>query len=86
MKATTLWNPPNEGATNSSGFTAFGGGVRNINGSFGYMGIYGFWWSSTTWDGDVNEAFMRDLVFDAIYVDRYTSKKGTGTSVRYVRD
>jgi uncharacterized protein (TIGR02145 family) len=46
LKATTLWNEPNTGASNSSGFTALPGGfVRQ--GVFSSLGINTSWWSQT---------------------------------------
>jgi len=48
IKATILWNAPNTGATNESGFSGLPGGNRNINdGSFLLLGNYGFWWSAS---------------------------------------
>ncbi len=44
---TALWQAPNTGATNSSGFTALPGGIRDENGVFFNMGIGAYWWSST---------------------------------------
>jgi uncharacterized protein (TIGR02145 family) len=43
---TGLWNSPNSGATNSSGFSALPGG-NFFGGQFGYQGLIGRWWSST---------------------------------------
>ena len=47
MKATILWNSPNTGATNSSGFTALPSGFRNYDGSYSNLGNYCYIWSST---------------------------------------
>lgn len=44
------WNPPNGGATNSTGFTALPGGIR-INGTFSSIGALGNWWTSTDLGG-----------------------------------
>ena len=44
---TTLWNSPNTGATNSSGFTGLPGGFCNFNGNFYSIGFNGSWWSTT---------------------------------------
>jgi uncharacterized protein (TIGR02145 family) len=85
LKSTTGWNSPNTGATNSSGFTAFPGGFRNFNGSYYYIGYFGFWWSSTE-NGSLN-AWNRRLVYDSSDVDRNgTYDKRYGFSVRCVRD
>ncbi|HEX3696213.1 MAG TPA: fibrobacter succinogenes major paralogous domain-containing protein [Polyangia bacterium] len=43
---TTLWQPPNTGATNQSGFSARPAGFRNVAGSFDEKGQNGIWWSS----------------------------------------
>jgi uncharacterized protein (TIGR02145 family) len=44
---TTHWLNPNAGASNETGFTALPGGYRDIAGTFGLLGSYGFWWSYT---------------------------------------
>ena len=50
LKATTLWNSPNAGASNNSFFTALPAGYRNSDGTFFYLGGVGFWWSATAYD------------------------------------
>jgi uncharacterized protein (TIGR02145 family) len=40
------WASPNEGATNTSGFTALPGGGRQEDGQFTNIKIYGNWWTS----------------------------------------
>ena len=44
---TTLWNSPNTGATNSSGFTGLPGGFRLYEGSFLSISTTSYYWSST---------------------------------------
>ena len=90
LKSTTGWTSPNIGATNSSGFTAFPGGFRDGNGtyfnvgSYGGIGIAGYWWSST--EVDSSFAWYRDLGYDYSSVFRLNANKQTGFSVRCVRD
>src|SRR5436190_9306201 len=43
---TTLWQAPNTGATNESGFSARPEGVRDLGGGFAYKGQFAIWWSS----------------------------------------
>ena len=43
---TTFWNPPNTGATNSSGFTGRGAGMREIFSSFDYLNEHGIFWAT----------------------------------------
>ena len=84
MKATTGWNSPNTGATNSSGFTAFPGGYRDGNGSYSDIGVYGLWWSSS--ENDSASAWIRSLYYDYSGVIRNGTTKRSGYSVRCVRD
>ena len=44
---TAHWLDPNVNATNSTGFTALGGGYRDNLGQFCYINFLGYWWSST---------------------------------------
>jgi uncharacterized protein (TIGR02145 family) len=90
MKSTTTlptpggWNSPNEGATNSSGFTSLPGGYRGSGGGFDYLGYNGFWWSSSgagsgsAWYRYLN--FTNASAYRSIYVHRI------GFSVRCARD
>lgn len=45
---TSHWKAPNEGATNSSDFTALPGGFRGPNGLFYMMSEVALWWSSSS--------------------------------------
>jgi len=82
---TTYWDSPNEGADNSSGFTALPNGVRyNNNGTFDYMGGSGVWWSATEENSD--NAYYRNLNYNSAGVDHYYSSKSYGFAVRCVRD
>jgi len=80
---TTHWAPPNTGATNESGFSALPGGYRVSYGSFGDMGHYAYFWSSTEDSSD--GAWYRPLSYSDSQVGRYLSKRG-GFSVRCVKD
>lgn len=84
LKATTHWDSPNTGATNESGFTALPGGYRSLNGTFGYFGDYGYWWSST--EGNPSLAWNRSLYYNYGGVYRFLNYKDYGFSVRCVRD
>ena len=84
LKATTLWDSPNTGATNSSGLTAFPGGFRIFNGDFGDVGEYGIFWSSSEYNFDL--AWYRSLSYGFSDVYRSTFNKYFGLSVRCVRD
>jgi uncharacterized protein (TIGR02145 family) len=81
---TTHWTSPNTGATNESGFTALPGGTRYNNGTFGIIGYNGTWWSST--ESGTSTAWSRKLYYDYSYVGRYGSLKGSGYSVRCLRN
>jgi len=73
------WNSPNTGATNSSGFTALPGGLRNYKGGFTTMANGGYWWSGSN-------AWASALAFDRSYFfgDHFHGRHGI--SVRCCRD
>ena len=81
---TTHWLAPNDGATNSSGFTGLPGGARNIDGTFYNIGFNGYWWGST--EGNTLNAWVRAISFASSYVFRNENDKRNGFSVRCLRD
>ncbi len=91
LKSTTTqptpggWNPPNTGATNSSGFTALPGGLRSSLGDFGYVSYYvGYWWSSSVLSG--YDACGRGLDNSNSIISRNLNDRTHGFSVRCCRD
>lgn len=82
------WRSPNNGATNSSGFTALpgGGSFQDGSGEFGYSTKEGFWWS------DIRRlkkyAWSRSLRYDRNTVYREERVKTTRVklSVRCIKD
>jgi uncharacterized protein (TIGR02145 family) len=72
---------------NTSGFSAFPGGYRDYNGSFGHQGYYGFWWSATA--GDESSAYGRFLYCDSDSLDRDIYRgdgRSCGFSVRLLKN
>lgn len=60
LKSTSVWNLPNTGATNNSGFSALPSGNRSgYDGTFSNLNNVGFYWSSTD-DGSTG-AWIRIL-------------------------
>ena len=87
MKSTDFWADyeGNSGnGANESGFSGLPGGYRNNDGTFGYIGKYGDWWSST--ENDTSNAWLRALGSDTGDVDRDFINKQAGFSVRCLRD
>jgi len=84
MYGTGLWGSPNTGATNESGFTAFPAGTCYGYGTFGYLGIYGYWWSST--ESSANGAWYRFMYMSSSSALRSSHGKPLGNSVRCLCD
>ena len=81
---TAHWNLPNTGATNSSGFTAFGGGLINTTGGFGNFGNSGMFWTSTPYgSGDATYYLLRTTTTDIL---QGTDQRKFGLSVRLVKN
>ena len=84
MKSTSGWNNNGNG-TNSSGFSGLPGGYRGDDGTFNYIGNYGYWWSST--DYNTYNAWFRSLNYFNGNVYRYVYfGKENGFSVRCLRN
>jgi uncharacterized protein (TIGR02145 family) len=83
-KGTTYWDSPNEGATNESGFSAFPGGYRSVDGSFFNIRSNAFFWSATEFGS--SNAWYRLLNFNKGDVNRYYFSKSIGASVRCLMD
>jgi uncharacterized protein (TIGR02145 family) len=81
---TSHWNSPNEGATNSSGFTALPGALRESNGSFNNIGISNILFSSTEYDTTSSWAYILQNVDSSMPRGNFV-KKG-GFSVRLIKD
>jgi len=81
---TTYWNALNEGATNSSGFSALPGGDRWIDGQFYNRGINAHFWTATA--VNLTDAWYRGLVCDDKNTYRYQDPKTNGFSIRCIRD
>ncbi len=79
---TTNWNAPNNGATNSTGFTALPGGYVSGN-SFLSKGIMGWYWTSTQVSS--SNAISRTLHSSLTTVLRAEYGKALATSVRCIQ-
>lgn len=83
LKSQSSWDNNGNG-TDQYGFTALPGGYRNSNGSFGYIGSYGCWWSAT--ESGTNNAWHRSMHYVSNSVGRADLGREVGCSVRCVRD
>jgi uncharacterized protein (TIGR02145 family) len=83
-EGTTHWHSPNEGATNSSGYTARPGGARYYNGEFNSLVSSSGWWSTSEYSTD--STWRRRLGYSSSGVFRSFSIKETGIAVRCIRD
>jgi uncharacterized protein (TIGR02145 family) len=85
MKSASTWTPST--GTNSSGFTALGGGYRwGKNGTYNDLGTVGYWWSSTLHWGDTTKAVYRRLDSNQTGVFREGVIKVGGKLVRCLKN
>jgi len=79
------WDPPNTGATNSSGFTALAAGEYDApNGVFQLMMQYAVFWTSTQISS--TKAKERYLSYNRVSCDIYDWYKSLNYSIRCVKD
>jgi uncharacterized protein (TIGR02145 family) len=84
---TGLWDPPNAGATNISGFTAIPGGRKLTTNYYNYfytgLGNVASFWTTSQISSD---AIARDLFYNGPYTNTGQYRKNTGFSVRCIKD
>ena len=81
----TYWAPPNAGATNSTGFSAYAGGYRSeSDGKFYDLGGFGFWWLNSP----SSAGYAHSMHLSAITEKAYSGEnlKNFGAYVRCVKD
>lgn len=83
QKGNGLWNSPNMGANNSSGFAALPDSSRTAGVSFP-IGDDALFWSST--ERNWANAWCRNLYSKYGFVNRYDEPKESGFSVRCVKN
>jgi len=81
-----LWNYPNNGATDETGFHALPGGFISTSGKFIDKNESGYFWSSTQSSSDHTKAENRNLNHNSSGVNRTPNSKTYGLSVRCLYD
>ncbi len=78
------WASPNDGATNSSGFTGLGGGERKVDGTYDrLLRNAGFW---TCTENDLSSAYYQCLTAIHPITRQWTDSKKYGYSLRCVKN
>ena len=81
---TMHWLPPNKEATNSSGFTALGAGIRYFEGTFASILSYTAFWSASD-DGNDEEWYTGLYYAETSFISDFRNKKH-GFSIRCLKD
>jgi len=80
----SLWKEPNVAATNSTGFSALPGGLRDLEGVFTDSGLAGPMWTATEYDITISKYF--NVKYDSAEINRGGMRKKCGLSVRCVKN
>jgi len=83
-KGTIHWQTPNNSATNQFGFTALPGGYRLC--MFAYIGLDGFWWSTTPAKSYYFTAYYRHIGYSCQNVSRDSCDAVRGLSIRCLKN
>jgi uncharacterized protein (TIGR02145 family) len=81
---TIHWHSPNVDVSNSSGFTALPGGLRNSQGTFYSLGDISSFWTSTPYEESF--AFRAEMLNFAYGVCDCYSNRRCGYSIRCIKD
>ncbi|NUY81435.1 T9SS type A sorting domain-containing protein [Flavobacterium sp. MAH-1] len=87
LKSTTLWNTPNVGATNSSGFSAIPNGIRYYDGNFSlpaYFGSSNAFWTTTEFTPGAVYSFSMSSATTAVNNGYYPAT--AGYAIRFLKD
>jgi uncharacterized protein (TIGR02145 family) len=84
LKAESSWN--RNGGNDSYGFSALPGGFRNTDGHFDHADDYGYWWSASEIEINVNIAYRRHMHYSIDGAYGVYDDKSNGFSVRCVQD
>jgi len=83
LKSNAGWDHEGNG-NDLVGFSALPGGRRFLYGQYYTGGSYGYWWTAS--DRSEENAFYRYLYYNSDMVFRYYFNKGSGLSVRCVKN
>jgi len=92
LKATTVWQEPNPGATNETGFAALPSGIRGKESGFGLIGQLTTFWTPDEVENPVTEEndiipISRDILYIYNSFTRYRFyPREMGMSVRCIKD
>jgi len=78
------WLEPNNGATNSSGFTALPAGLLQANGTFTQLESFNYLWSSTLFNTSNSNYFQLSTNYTDVYTGNFS--KTAAFSVRCIKD
>lgn len=84
LKSTILWDSPNTGASNSSGFSGFPAGRRYLDGTFNNLTTTEYFWTSS--EGGSNDVYGRELNSINAEIDLGLYPKTMGFSVVCIKD
>jgi uncharacterized protein (TIGR02145 family) len=82
---TGLWQAPNTGATDGSGFTAIPAGYRTFSGTHSFINFNSYQWTNTG-APSTTTAYFRQLYHNQVFVTRGDFLKNHGMSVRCLQD
>ncbi len=79
------WGYPNTDATNETGFSAYPGGMRQMNGEFRLQGENAFFWTSTKSTGLPDTDFPQEFLEDAKRNQASRTRKENNPEMAYFR-
>jgi len=80
----TLWEPPNTGANNNSGFSALPAGSRYWGGTYTGLGRYSEFWSTKEYSESSSIFYF--TVYNNAKIFHYYGLKNIGISIRCMKD